>query len=505
MKIYNSQQTKELDKYTINEQKISSLDLMERAAKECTNWLIKTYTTQTPFVIFCGLGNNGGDGLAIARMLYLLNYNVSVFVLNYSHKNSADFNANLAALKNLIPVHKINNEKDFPEIFLNNIVIDAILGAGINKPITGIVKKLINTLNTVPVTKIAIDVPSGLQYENNVEIEQQTILYANHTLSFDFPKLCFLLPSTAVYVGKWHVLNIQLSAYYKANTTSCYEYITLNIIHDIINPRDTFSHKGTFGHAELIGGSYGKMGAVVLATKAALKTGAGLVTAYTPNCGTDIVQISVPEAMWTNNKESKHFLKGAYVSAKKTVGIGPGMGTNSKTSSFLKQVLQNTTNPMVVDADALNILSKNMEWMAYLPKLSILTPHPKEFKRLVGNFTDDTDKLNKLKIFANTHKCIVVLKGAHTTIAVPNHTTYINSTGNSGMATAGSGDVLTGIITSLLAQNYTPIHAALLGVYLHGLSGDLAIEKTGKPSLIASDLIAYLGKAYLHIQKNIFY
>lgn len=500
MKIFNTIQSKNLDVYTQKEQHINSLQLMERAAEQCAAWLTKQYANTTPFVLFCGLGNNGGDGLAIARMLYYLNYNISVFVVKYSTKTSNDFDENFTMLTKLTSIKIIHSEYEIPQIDKKSIVVDAIFGAGLNRPLTGISKTLITHLNNCQNIKISIDIPSGLQYENNQHVETQSILKANYTLTFNYPKLSFLLPQTAHYVGNWHLLDIQLSSHYQEITPCDFKFVTEKTIHNLLISRNVFSHKGTYGHAEMIGGSYGKMGAVVLATKAILKSGAGLATAYTPNCGMQILQITVPEAMWTNNSDSDHFLRGDYISTQKTIGIGPGMGTQTETAYFLQQVLKNTTKPMAIDADALNILAANLDWMSEIPQQSILTPHPKEFSHLVGNFNNDTDKLDKLKKFADSHNCIVVLKGAHTAIAIPNETIYINSTGNAGMATGGSGDVLTGIITGLLAQQYSPKNAAILGVYIHGLSGDLAVKEMGKASLVASDLVAYLGKAFLHIE-----
>ncbi|MGY5353831.1 NAD(P)H-hydrate dehydratase [Wenyingzhuangia sp. IMCC45467] len=499
MKIFNAPQIKELDIYTLQEQKITSAQLMERAADKCATWLRNKFPVHTHFTFFCGLGNNGGDGLAIARILLSYQYKVTVYIIKHSPNTSPDFDENLNLLKDVITIRTIISEKHIPPIEEHSVIIDAMFGAGINRPIEGICKILIAKINKLENSKVAIDIPSGLPCEIDGFSKENTILSANYTLTFEAPKLSFLLPNTASYVGKWKILPIGLSENYKQTIDSDYSYIQSTDILKITKKRDPFSHKGTFGHVEIIGGSYGKIGAIVLATKASLRIGAGLVTAYTPNCGMQILQSTVPEAMWTGNLPCEYFLEGNYISTHKTVGIGPGLGIHPKTQTFLHLVIKATKTPMVIDADAINILAKNKEWLNMVPKNSIFTPHPKEFERLVGSFMNDAEKILKLKKFATDYNCIVVLKGANTSITCPNKHIYFNSTGNPGMATAGSGDVLTGIITGLLAQQYTPLQAAILGVYFHGLSGDLTIKEIGMPSLIASDIINYIGKATLHI------
>lgn len=499
MKIFNADQIKELDIYTIQEQNITPIELMERAAHKCATWIKNKYPAHTHFTIFCGLGNNGGDGLAIARLLLNSGYKVLVYVVKHGPNTSPSFDENETMLKGLVTIRTIISEKHIPPIETNSIIIDALFGVGINRPIEGVCKILIERINEANNQKIAIDIPSGLPCELEDFNKDNSMVTADYTLTFEAPKLSFLFPETAAYIGKWKILNIGLSSAYKQTIESDYHYTQATDILKITKKRETFSHKGTFGHAEIIGGSYGKIGAIVLATKACLRMGAGLATAFTPNCGMQILQTSVPEAMWTGNLPCEYYLEGNYIGSQKTVGIGPGLGIHPRTQTFFHLVVKATKTPMVIDADGLNILAKNKDWLKELPLNSILTPHPKEFERLVGSFSNDAEKIQKLKEFANTYHCIVVLKGANTAITTPEGAIYFNSTGNPGMATAGSGDVLTGMITSLLAQNYTSLQAAILGIYLHGLAGDLVIKEMGMPSLIASDLVNYIGKATLHI------
>jgi ADP-dependent NAD(P)H-hydrate dehydratase len=264
-------------------------------------------------------------------------------------------------------------------------------------------------------------------------------------------------------------------------------------------PKDT--HKGIQGHALLIGGSYGKIGSITLASRAALQTGCGLVTVFVPKCGYEIIQIANPEVMVLTDVNDKYLSNIQFQLEPNAIGIGPGLGQESATQKAFHEFLINATKPLVVDADALNILAQNPSWLALLPAESILTPHPKELERLIGKWQSHEEKVSKTKAFAQLYQIIVVLKGAPTQILF-GHDFYENTTGNPALATAGSGDVLTGMITSLLAQSYAPIDAAILGVYLHGLTADIALPKTGYQSFIASTIINYLGKAFLFLERG---
>jgi len=276
--------------------------------------------------------------------------------------------------------------------------------------------------------------------------------------------------------------------------------ITKLFIQKILKKTDSKTHKGKQGHALLIGGSYGKMGSITLSSKAALHSGCGLVTAFIPECGYEILQTAIPEVMVITDKEKKHLSHIEFEIIPKAVGIGPGIGQEQAVQNALHHFLQTVKTPLVIDADALNILSQNNEWLSLLPENAILTPHPKEVERLIGHFETPEETLRKTIEFSKEHELIIVMKGAPTKI-IHGENVYQNTTGNAALATAGTGDVLTGIITGLLAQAYEPLEAAVLGVYLHGLTADLALPKTGTQSFIASDIIKNLGKAYLFLEK----
>lgn len=500
MKIFSKAQIYEADKITVERQNISSTDLMERAGIEIFNWLhLRLQGNQVPIHVFCGIGNNGGDGMVVSRHLINHGYKVNVYVVNYSEKRSKDFLINYERIKSDTKnwPKVLNSEADFPSINPEDIIIDAVFGVGLNRPAIGWVQLLFQNFKACKAFTISIDMPSGL-YMDKVPEDENAVVWADVTLTFQTPKLVFFLPDTGRYTNNWEILNIGIDRDFLNVTPTEFELIGKPEILNLYQPRDKFSHKGNFGHALIVGGSYGKIGAVTLSSKAALVSGCGLVTAYIPKCGYEILQSSFPEAMVITDTSEKIITDINYYIEASAIGIGMGIGTDPETVKTFENFLSDIKNPLVIDADALNILSKHKKLLNLLPKNSVLTPHPKELERLIGSWKDDFEKLEKAKAFSKQYKVIVVIKGANTITAFQDHC-YINTTGNPGLATAGSGDVLTGIITGLMAQGYKPIDAATFGVYLHGKSADIAIESTGYQSLIASHVIDHLGKAYLHL------
>lgn len=498
MKILTAQQLYKADEATIKSQNITSLDLIERAGTTCFEWIHKRLQgNPIKIIVFCGIGNNGADGLVIARHLQQYGYNVACFIVNFSDKRTEGFLKNYEKLKGLGVWPTIINSKDqFPEISSNDVVIDAILGIGLSRKITGFTVNLIAHINKSKAYTLAIDIPSGL-FTNAAMTKVDAVIEASHTLTFQHPKLAFLLPQNEKYIYTWEVVNIGLDKAFIDSLKVADSILEKENIVQFYKPRNKFSHKGTFGHSLIIGGSFGKIGAAVLATKSALKVGSGMVTAYIPKCGYQILQISVPEAMVEVNQENE-LQEFNYTTKPTVIGIGCGIGTSEKTSKGFEEFLKNNKLPLVVDADALNILSKNKKWIALLPKKSILTPHPKEFERLVGKWKDDFEKLEKLKNFSTKYNVIVVLKGANTVICDEGNL-YFNTTGNPALATAGTGDVLLGIITGLVAQNYEPLQAAILGVYLHSKTAEIAVEDTAIETFTATTVIDYLAAAFLSL------
>ncbi len=498
MKIFKTSQVREADAYTIKNEPISSINLMERAAKRCYKKIISDFKNQKNFVIIAGQGNNGGDGLVIARYLKKNKYNVRVFILKLSDKFSDDCKTNIENLLKLknVKINFIENENDFPDVSDNEIIIDALFGSGLSRPLTKLPAKLVNYLNNSQAKIISIDVPSGLFGEDNSDNLSENIIKSYKTYTFQFPKLSFLIADNADFVNNFEVIDIGVHKDYINNTDADFYYINKETVKEIKKTRKKFTHKGTYGHSLLISGSYGKMGAAILAGKACLRAGCGLLTSVIPKFAYDIYQTALPEAMvkvYENNLFDYVFDE---IKNYNAVAIGPGIGINQTAKELFTKLIGNYKKPIVFDADALNILSQNKNLFKNIPENSILTPHPKEFDRLFGESNSFYDRFLKQQKISKELKIIIVLKGAHTSISLPNEKVYFNSSGNSGMATAGSGDVLTGIILGLLSQKYTPVEAALFGVYLHGLAGDIYAKKQSKESLIASDIIRHIANAY---------
>ena len=503
MKIFNSLQVREIDAYTIANEPIASIDLMERASKAFVNWFVRNFDISHRVIVFAGSGNNGGDALAISRLLLERNYNVLICKVNYSNKLSPDCEINLERLKEKFPdaVAELDKGYVLPVIGRNDIVIDGIFGSGLSRPAEGLAAEAIHHINSSEATVVAIDIPSGLFGEDNTNTLPENIIRANITLSFQFPYLSFFFAENRKYTGEWHILDIMLHPDAIDSTHSLCHTIEAIDIRKVLRRRDKFSHKGTFGHALLIAGSYGMMGASVLAAKACLRGGVGLVTAHVPGSGYNIMQSSVPEALVSIDKSDNFFTDFPDPGKFSAIGAGPGMGLEKESCKGLKRLLEEAQVPLVLDADAINILARNPGWLEILPHGTILTPHPGEFDRLVGSSGSMWERYQKQLELSGKYKINIILKGAHSILVTQEGETWFNTTGNPGMATGGSGDVLTGLITSLLAQAYVPSDAARAGIFIHGLAGDFALMKTGEEALIASDISDCLGEAFLFVQK----
>ena len=501
MKIFSVDKIRKADFYTIENEPISSINLMERASSILFLWIKNHVKPENKIIIFAGLGNNGGDGLALGRMLTNNGYQVVINIIRYSKNTSEDFQANFNRIVEIsgIEINEVENKSTIPEIDSGDVVIDAIFGSGLTKPVTGFIGDVINLINDSDAVTISIDIPSGLFADKTSLSEKGKIVRADYTLSFQFPKLAFLLPENELYVGNWEVLDIGLSPEYINSTPTKNHILLKEDIKQVIKGRAKFSHKGTYGHALLIAGSYGKMGAAILASQACLRSGVGLLHTHVPKAGVNILQIASPETMLSIDKHDNYFSEIPDIGMYNVIGIGPGVGMEQLSQLAIKKLIQNSPNPMVIDADALNILSENPTWLAFLPQGSILTPHPKEFQRLTGSWQNDFERLEKQRNLAQKHGIYIILKGANTSICFPDGQCYFNSTGNPGMATAGSGDVLTGIITGLLASGYSSGVAATLGVYIHGFAGDIAANDISYEALIASDIIENIGKAFMKL------
>ncbi len=493
IKILNTQQIKDLDAYTIRNEPIASIDLMERACRSFCSWFTDRFDPMNRVGVVCGTGNNGGDGLGIARMLKSWDYPVQVWIVKGSVAESEDFKINLSRLQGVVEVNYLEEGFD-SEVFSGcAVLMDAIFGSGLSRPPEGIYAEVIKAINRADAIRVAVDIPSGLMADKP---SVGAIVQAQYTVSFQLPKLAFFFPSNHAYVGTWCTVDLGLSKDAMDTSETKHWLLTKRSISKLLKPLQKFDHKGNRGHALLIAGSYGKMGAAVLAARSALRTGIGLITVHTPTSGYEIIQTSVPEAMTSIDDSEFCFSSVPDLTSYHALGIGPGIGQDKNTVKALRDVLEKFGRPVVLDADALNLIGANRELVHVIPAGSILTPHPKEFERLAGTWKNDFERLEKQKEFARAHSVIVVLKGAHTSITSAEGKVYFNNTGNPGMATGGMGDVLTGILTALLAGGYSSLEAAQVGVWIHGLAGDEVAIKQGTRGMVASDVIDHLPAAF---------
>ena len=504
MKIFTSAQISELDTYTIENEPISSINLMERAAEALTKEIVSRWDSPTPITIFAGHGNNGGDALAVARLMADKGYKVNAYLFNVKSKISQDCEVNRDRLKAKYPdaLHEITKDFDPPRLSAEDVVIDGLFGSGLNKPLTGGFAALVKYINASGATIVSIDIPSGLMPEDNTSNVRANIINADLTLTLGAKKLCMMFADNSRHIGELKVLDINLSKEYIANTEATYSVIDEKTVVDMLKPRGKFAHKGQMGHALLVAGSQGMAGAATLAARACLRSGVGKVTVHTPRCNNGIIQISVPEAILHLDKEETYICQASDSNDYDAMGIGPGIGVAENTAIALMTIIRGAKKPCIIDADALNILSTHRAWLQQIPEGMIFTPHPKEMDRLADSEpTDDGDRLQKAIELAERTQGYVLLKGHYSALCMPDGKVLFNSTGNSGMATAGAGDVLTGIITGLLARGYNQKEAACLGMYLHGLAGDMAAHDLGKESLIASDIINYIPKAFKRLNQ----
>ncbi len=498
MKIFPSSSIKKLDAYTIEHEPIASIDLMERAATALTKAITERWNTETPVTVFAGPGSNGGDALAVARMMAEKGYKTEVYLFNTKGELSPDCQTNkeLVEMIEEVTFHEISTQFVPPVLTPDHLVIDGLFGSGLNKPLSGGFAAVVKYINSSSATVAAIDIPSGLMGEENTFNIKGNIIRADVTFSLQLPKLAFLFAENAEFVGEWELLDIELSEEGIKETETNYEILEMEEIRSLIKPRKPFAHKGNFGRALLIAGSKGMAGASVLAARACLRSGVGLLTVHAPICNGNILQTAVPEAMVETDASEDYFAVPTDTDDYQAVGIGPGLGQNEETEAALIEQLEQCQTPVVLDADALNILANHRHTLTHLPKGSILTPHPKELERLTGKCQDSYERLTKACELAHAAHVHIVLKGAFSAIITPKGKCFFNPTGNPGMATGGSGDVLTGVILALLAQGYSSEEAAKIGVYIHGLAGDIAQKKQGTVGLIASDIVTCLPAAW---------
>lgn len=504
-------QIRACEKFTMEQYSISSLELMEQAGDACAHELISIaqHLHATSFSIFCGTGNNSGDGLVIARLLALAGYPIQVILCkaenaHFSREMQTNLERWIEIAQHQPSASTINfEEQSLPDIPKGSIIVDAIFGIGINKPVTGIYGAAIAHINHSEMSVVSIDIPSGMMADEQTP-KENIVVRADYTLTMQFQKIALLLPETYGFCGEVRVMDIGIIPAPDMDVKQ--ELILPKTISTLIEPRFPYANKGTFGHGLLIAGSADMPGAAILAGTSALRGGLGKLTIHTSKAAAAYLPVTLPEAILHPDTNEQYVTELNWDTLQPNINalaIGPGIGTQKATVNLLKDILETVHSPLILDADALNILARDKTWLAYLPPYSILTPHVKEFERLTGKCDNDFERLSKARTFAERYSIVLILKGFHTIISTPNGDQFFNTTGNPGMATAGSGDVLTGLLLALLAQGYTPITTALLGVYIHGLAGDMAIENSDSSlsmqSLIASDLPKFFGIAFKQI------
>lgn len=499
IKIFETSKLKSLDQYTVDNEPISSIDLVERAAVTFANEFKRNFSKQRRVIVFAGQGNNGADALAVARLLAEESYRTEVYLFNPGQRLSPDCEENKQRIlaDEKVRLYEVIDDFDPPELTEHDVVIDGLFGSGLNRPLTGGYAAVVGYINQSNATVVSIDMPSGLFGEDNLSNNPDSIIRAKMTLTFEFPKLAMLLPENEAYVGRWKVLPIGLHPDIIQKTPTAYLMVTDEDMERLIRPSSRFAHKGDFGHALLVAGGKGRMGAALLAASACMHSGVGKLTVHLPQRGEMVLQTAVPEAMIDLDADRDRITTlPDSLREFDTIAIGPGIGTDERTASLLGRLLRSVDQPLLLDADALNLLARNRELMPLLPPGTVLTPHPREFDRLFGESANGYDRLHKAATTAVKHAICIVLKGAYTAVCAPQGQIYFNTTGNPGMATAGSGDVLTGVIAALMAQRYDPVNAAIIGVFLHGSAGDLAAARSSEESLVASDIVHELGRAF---------
>lgn len=490
MKILTGTQIKEADRFTIENEPVESIALMERAAEMIAQEICRRVEEGSELLFLVGKGNNGGDGLAVARMLSRVGFDCSVCMVSGDDDLSDDCRTNYERLPENVKL------VDVDELSVNDrtVIVDAILGSGVKDVAHGVVTNVIKLINSVLNTVISIDLPSGMKTE--FDNDPENIIHADVTLALEFPKLAMLLPEAGECCGEIEILPIELLSEAKSD----YYYTEADDLRLMLKPRLKFGHKGNYGHALLICGSKGMTGAAILSTCGALRSGCGLVTAHVPEKEASALHANAPSAMVSGDPGDRFTKLPANLEKFSTIGVGCGLDTAPETADALSELLKATLKPMVIDADALNIIACHPEFRGLIPPHSILTPHHGEFKRLAGEWNGEEEKLTRLRSLASELNCIVILKGSHTAICSEDGRIFFNPTGSPGMAKAGSGDILTGLLTGTLAQGYSPENAALIGVWLHGRAGEKAEGYFGHDGMNSADIIDFIPEAWSELR-----
>lgn len=501
MKIFSNDDIRAIDRLTI-ERGTSATDLIERVAEGVTDEIVARFPASRPTAVFAGPGNNGADALAVAARLAAQGFLPDIYLFNIGgDKLSEECRFYRDAVKALPNVRLIEVTGAFtlPDMDRRWLVIDGLFGSGLREGLTGGFKTLVQFINDSGASVVAIDVPSGMFCDWNKGSINRNIIHANLTIAIQFPRLAFLMKENQELVGEWKTIDIGLDPEAIRHTQATFQLVDMGGIRKLLKPRKPFCSKADLGHALLVAGSYGMMGAAQFAAKGAMRSGLGKLTVHSASWGYEVMQTTVPEAMFspdTNDNVVTAIPTGRRYSA---IAIGPGIGTSEPTIQALENFLKSATEPLILDADALNCIAQRRQLLDLVPDHSILTPHAGEFDRLFGSWATDEERLLRAIKAAEDYNIIILLKGRYTALIRPDGKVYFNSSGTPALATAGSGDVLTGIILSLMAQGHKPEIAAITAAFIHGLAGQIAAEQNGIYGTTASDIARAVGPAIMRL------
>ena len=498
MKIFTTEEIRKIDNFTIEKEGISSIELIERVAEAVTAEIVKRWRQSKPVGVFAGNGNNGADGLAVARLLAEHGFKVHIYLFNIGgNRLSPECQAcrDMVVDRPGISMTEVIDTFMMPDLHRNYLIIDALFGSGLREPLKGGFSYLVQRINEANATVVSIDLPSGLLGDWNPQLISRDVVHATLTLTVQHPRLAFFMEDNAELVGEWRLLDIGLSETAARSTPAKFYLVEEVDVANALRHRPAFSSKRDFGDAIIYAGSYGMMGAAVLAARGALRAGVGKLTVEAPKCGYAVLQTAVPEALYSHNQGEVVIERINLPRPFNAVAIGPGIGTREATIKALEEFLSAMKHPVILDADALNCIAKKPSMLNLVPVLSILTPHAGEFDNLFGRHPNPEARLKKAIEMARFYNVIIVLKGHYTAIVRPDGKIYFNSSGCSAMATAGAGDVLTGVLSAMIAQGYKPEIATLISVFIHGVAGELAAREHGEFGVTAGDIAANVGRA----------
>lgn len=505
MKLFTNEQIRTIERSTIETEGVLPAEIIERVAEGVADEIASRWRPSKPTIVFAGPGNNGADALASARLLYERGFRPSVYLFNIGgDKLSVECIAARDRLLQSTPdidFIEVTSRFTPPEISQSHLVVDGLFGAGLREELRGGFMSLVQYINEEHPTVVSIDLPSGMFGDWNPRIVNRNTIHATLTLAIQFPRLCFFMEDNAELVGEWKTIDVGLSQQAISSLPAEFCLVEKRDIHRRLRRRKEFCSKADFGSAILYAGSYGMMGAAQLAARGALRGGVGKLTVCAPKCGYQILQTTVPEALYRNNRGDMILTEIHPERDFSAIAIGPGIGTNEITVKALEDFLSAIDKPVVLDADALNCIALRPAMLNTIPILSVLTPHAGEFDRMFGPQPSSEARLRKAIEMAKFYNIIIILKGRYTAIVRPDGKIYFNSSGCPGMATAGSGDVLTGLLTAMMAQGYPAEIASIIAVYIHGVAGEMAQAKQGEYGVTAGDIADNIGPAILETMK----